>query len=125
MAKIANTAHKKVIDDVFRKLKEDGILVLKGKEDCGTCTIAKLEQTIKDKNLKPNGYAWFHRQDIEHFNADSKLYIGFNGSENNTLNCLDVGNLIATYFRESGCEIDWDGTPIHRVGVIFNHRGQT
>ena len=79
-----------------------GFEVLKGLEDCNTCSVAVLEDA-------PVGFAYYHAQNVENWDEDGAMHIGFSD--------VRAGRAVTEALMAQGLFVRWDGTDASKIEV--------
>lgn len=70
---------------------------------------------LQTKNITPEGFCFYHFQDIEHALESNLLNIAFGDFKNNKKKSLEIGKIIAKVLEDNGFSLNWNedvNTPI-------------
>lgn len=69
--------------------------------------------------VKPTGFCYYHTQDLERAVDKNikNLYLGFDSVSQNDNEALQVANRIVTKLKETGFELDWNGSVDQRIEI--------
>lgn len=112
---MTRTTDKKVFNEIFKELRQQGFIARQHFACCSTCAWAEIDNELigigaseEQKNV-----VFYHSQDSTSFDKETKdltsiLYLSWRGD----------GEKIAETVRKHGFEVKWDGTEAYRIGVM-------
>lgn len=103
------------LSELFSELEADGIAA---REDVGF-TQDDLVEAMKElvaERSDLRGYVAFHQQDVDRAVEDGLLYLAFAHRSARDAD-VAIGHEVAERAKAAGFEVDWDGSPEHRVAL--------
>ena len=118
------------VKEAFKILRKNQIMARGNYLCCSTCAGYALAESLDkmptEKAEKKIGFAYWHRQDEEHFQKRGDLYIRYGGIDTQKYpNRCDVigwstkqiGEAIKIAMEGVGLEVEWDGNPDKTIVV--------
>jgi len=92
----------------------------------GEYEVAEVERKLRKKGVKPDGYCFYHEQDLSRAIDGDKpnLYLAFNKCNNNDeALTIEIGKKIVAVLKENGLEVNWEESSTKKIQII-NFRWQ-
>lgn len=109
------------LHEVFDNLCREGIIAL---HNAGYTTseavydVLEIWKHLEDDGLQPQGYCYYHGQDLERVIETDTLCVGFYGAkENNDKEAILIGHRVASAFKKAGFEVNWNESASRRIEI--------
>ncbi|MET4083187.1 hypothetical protein ABIB40_003156 [Pedobacter sp. UYP30] len=108
--------------NVFDELNQEKIIALHKagytKQD-GYSDVSEVVHLLKDGNIIPLGYCFYHTQDLERAidPTGKNLFLAFDDIKQNTEESILIGQKIVSKLHEKGFIVEWNGTIEQRIEI--------
>jgi len=119
-------AKKVKLNNVFKRLREEGLFALQNHLCCRSCAGADIGTRASARAAKGRvirGGVFYCRQDKEHMEESGEVYLNYGEISNSEedfkceLSTKEVGDLTARLLREEGLDYEWSGDVAERILV--------
>lgn len=107
---------------IFDELNQEKIISLHNagytKQD-GYSDVREVVDLLKDKNIVPIGYCFYHTQDLERVIEPTvkSLFLAFDHINQDTEKAILIGKKIAAKFTDNGFTVEWNETIEQRIEI--------
>jgi ankyrin repeat protein len=114
------TTHCDRLDQVFKSLEEQGIIV---EQDAGLTKSDGLEDVAEEYEARGGeksgivGYCFYHGQDLDHVLASGELFLAFGNFLGDKGRAVEVGHRIKRALEDTGFTVKWSGSVWERILV--------
>ena len=106
------------LDAAFADLDNSGIISLQNAGYTMSDGLGDIwEAFSRSGNGMPNGYCFYHEQDLERAVNGEGLTLAFGDMEDTPAGKAEVARMILSTLRDHGINADWDGDPDRRIDI--------